>query len=77
MDTRTTIVSLVEDAARSTPQCDCGAPMVAVEHDGGLWLECADHDRHDGSRWTRLRTGRWLDTHARRLLLDQSELLAA
>lgn len=77
MDTRTTIVSVVENAARTTPLCDCGAPMVAVEHDGALWLECAEHDRHDGSRLTRLLTGRWLDAHARHLLLDRSELIAA
>jgi hypothetical protein len=77
MDTRTTIVSIVEDAARTTPFCDCGAPMVVAEHDHDLWLECAEHDRDGGSRLTRLLSGHWLNAHARRLLLDRSELLAA
>ncbi len=77
MDTRTFIVSLVEDAARSTPFCACGAPMVAVEHDGDLWLECAEPDRRDGDRLSRLLGGRWLAAHDRRLLLDRTELQAA
>jgi len=77
MDNRTIIVSLVEDAARMTPRCDCGAPMVAAEHAGGLWLECAEHDRHAGGRLAHLLSGRWLDPHARRLLLEESELVAA
>jgi hypothetical protein len=77
MDHRTTIVSLVEDAARTTPFCSCGAPMVAVEHDGDLWLECVEHDRRDGDRLSRLFAGRWLTAHRRRLLLDRTELRAA
>ena len=74
MDTRTTIVTVVEDAARMTPFCDCGAPMTAAEHEGDLWLECAERGRADGSRLSRLLSGRWLDAHDRRLLLHASAL---
>ena len=77
MDTRTFIVSLVEDAARTTPFCACGQAMHAVDHDGDLWLECAEHDRPEGDRLRRLLSGRWLDSHDRQLLLDRTELQAA
>jgi hypothetical protein len=76
MDTRTIIVNIAEDAARATPFCDCGDSMVVVEHDHDLWLECAEHDREAGGRLSRLLSGRWLDAHARRLLLHRSELAA-
>jgi hypothetical protein len=77
MDARTMIVSVVEDAERSTPFCDCGAGMIAVDRDGDLWLECAEADRPAGGRLARLLTGRWLVTHSRRLLLEEGELQAA
>lgn len=75
--TRTTIVSVVEDAARATPFCTCGSPMTAVDHDGDLWLECAEHDRVPSDRLGRLLSGRWLVSHERHLLLRHHELLAA
>jgi hypothetical protein len=35
-------LDLIENAARSTPYCGCGSHMSAAEHDGQIWLECAE-----------------------------------
>ena len=34
-------VELIEAAERSAPYCACGSHMLAVAHEGGIWLECA------------------------------------
>lgn len=77
---RAAIISLVEDAERDNPHCACGAPMVADERDGSLWLTCAARRRapapHEGIV-ARIRSLDLLAWHDRRLLLDATELQAA
>ena len=77
---RIAIVNLVEDAERNDPYCACGAPMIAQERDGALWLACSSQrepaERREGVLG-RIRSLASLAWHDRRLLLDAAELQAA
>jgi hypothetical protein len=35
-------LDLIENATRSAPYCSCGSHTIAAEHDGQIWLECAE-----------------------------------
>ena len=63
-----------QHAQQETPFCWCGAPAVAVDRDGVIWLGCSSRNRP--SRLVRrLLT---LDSgHIQRPILDLSELNAA
>jgi hypothetical protein len=74
---RTAIIDLVEDAERHAPHCACGAPLVAREEDGALWLACSARRPERQGVLARLRALDFLAWHDRRLLLDAAELQAA
>jgi hypothetical protein len=74
---RKTILHLVNDAERHTPRCACGSTMLAVDREGGLWLECSSRRRPPGDLLTRLRSLDWLVGHDRRLIVGPEELRAA
>jgi hypothetical protein len=74
---RTALVDLVEDAERRTPFCACGAPMIAVESDGALWLECSERRRTREGFLARVISFDWLVLHRRHLLVDLEEARAA
>ena len=74
---RTTILHLVDDARRETPRCACGAPMIPVDREDGLWLECPARPRAGAGLLARLASLDWLSRHRRRLILAEDELLAA
>jgi hypothetical protein len=74
---RLTILHLVEDAERETPNCACGDLMIPVDRDGALWLECISSRQPRASRTRRLLSLEWLVPHTRRLVLDAEERLAA
>jgi hypothetical protein len=72
---RIAILQLIEDAERTEPFCVCGAPMVAADRDGALWLECSTrHTRRDG-RFARLAYR--LGLHSEREILAAPALIAA
>ena len=73
---RTTILHLVNDAQRHDPSCACSAPMVPVDRDGGLWLECSALRARGGSP-SALRSVLDRLWHDRRVIVDREELLAA
>jgi hypothetical protein len=74
---RTTILHLVNDAQRHDPYCACGAHMVPVDRDGGLWLECATiRDRGDEPA-SPIRALLDRVFHDRRVIVGREELLAA
>jgi len=74
---RLTILHLVDDARRRAPRCACGTPMIPVDRDGGLWLECSGRRAPRRDRLARLVSLGWLIGHDRRLILDREELTAA
>ncbi len=39
-------VDRIETAERESPFCLCGASMIAVAHDGSIWLQCSDQTRN-------------------------------
>lgn len=67
------LVTLIEAAEAESPFCVCGGSMVAVEHDGALWLECVEHDATPTGLRDRFRA---LLGHDRRLLLAREEYAA-
>jgi hypothetical protein len=80
---RLTVLHLVSDAERETPWCaSCGAVMIPVDHDGGLWLECSDRLNRDDRKREGL-LGRvasleeWLFPHSRQVIISAEELAAA
>jgi hypothetical protein len=74
---RTSILHLVNDALRHSPYCACGAHMIAVDRDGGLWLECATLRAREDEPVSRVRS--LLDRlwHDRREIVGREELMAA
>lgn len=74
---RATVLHLVNDAQRRTPRCACGAPMIPVDRDGGLWLECTGRSEQPRDLLARLVSLDWLVGHDRRVIIDRSELQAA
>jgi hypothetical protein len=74
---RLTILHLVREAQRETPTCACGAPMVPVDRDGGLWLECSAPGRPREGLLARLASLDWVAGHRRREILAEEDLLAA
>jgi hypothetical protein len=74
---RVTILNLVDDAERQTPLCHCGAPMIPVDRDGGLWLECSARPRTRDGLLARLVSLDWLASHRRRPLVTAEEMRAA
>jgi len=71
---RLAILQLIEDAERAEPFCVCGAPMVATDRGGALWLECSARHRPHG-RLARIAFR--LGLHSARELLAAPALLAA
>ena len=76
MDTRTSIVNLIEDAEQAHRFCTCGAHMVVIERDGALWLACAERPAAREGLIARVVSLDWLAAHDRRLLLEADELAA-
>jgi len=74
---RTTILNLVHDAQRHDPSCACGAHMIPVDHDGGLWLECSTLRARGDEPVSLVRSLVDRLRHERRVILDREELLAA
>jgi len=72
---RLAILQLIEDAERAEPYCACGAPMVAADRDGALWLECSERHRPRHGRLARIAYR--LGLHSDRELLAAPALLAA
>jgi hypothetical protein len=69
----TSLVSYIESAVDRNPFCACGSPMLPVDHDGALYLECARHDEEKRGFTARL----WsLFGHDRQLLMAAEELAA-
>lgn len=67
------LVTLIETAEAANPFCACGSSMIAVEHEGQLWLECVQHDAEATGIVSRLRA---FLGHDRRLLLAREECAA-
>jgi hypothetical protein len=74
---RATILHLVNDAERQNPCCACGAPMLPMDRDGSLWLECATRRGPRRDLRSRALSLDWLIGHDRRLILGREELAAA
>jgi hypothetical protein len=74
---RLTVLNLVNDAERTNPACACGAPMIAVDRDGGLWLECSSRLHPRRGPLARLASLEWLAGHRRRVIISPEELQAA
>ena len=74
---RTTILHLVDDAQRNDPCCACGAHMIPVDRDGGLWLECATLRARGDEPVSLIRSLVDRLRHERHVILAREELLAA
>jgi hypothetical protein len=72
---RLAILQLIEDAEHAEPFCECGAPMVAADRGGALWLECSERHRPRHGRLARIAYR--LGLHSERELLAAPALLAA
>ena len=66
----------IEDAQRQTPFCWCGAPTVAAEHRGAIWLRCSSLIPSRGVA-RRLLTLDLASLHTDQPILDVSELAPA
>ena len=73
---RNAILEIVETAENGHPYCSCGAPMVAADEAGALWLLCANRPASRSLR-SKLTSLDWVMPHDRILLLEADELAAA
>ena len=60
-------VDLIESAERADPRCVCGRHMIAVAHDGSVWLECSGRQGKAVGVFARLEA---FLGHSRRRILD-------
>jgi hypothetical protein len=62
-------VELIEAAERADPYCLCGSHMLAIAHEDGVWLECADQAR-ERSGLSALVARVTAFSHARRKIME-------
>jgi len=66
----TRIVALIERAERTTPFCDCGAPMAATVRNSQVWLHCTAHRTPSGGLVRRFLTALASAGHTPTLLVE-------
>lgn len=62
-------VDLIEAAERSSPYCLCGSHMLAIAHDGEIWLECAEL-RQEKTGISGLLSRLTAFSHSRRMIME-------
>jgi hypothetical protein len=69
-------IERIERAERETPYCECGQPMVAIAHDGAIWLECTSLECRSGNAFVRLLSAIVSGGHDRQLIVEDAADLA-